>query len=304
MSADIIKIGMINTNLEQMIRLTVVTATYNVVNAGRARVLERCVRSVAALKTPHEHLIYDGASNDGTAILLRDLEKIHSGLKVLSEPDAGIYDALNKGVRDAKGEWFYVLGDDDYIEDAEELSYVMRRAEQESADVVVASVNHGGRGVLFTSRKELSRLFSCNQYSHQGMIVKTKLLRQLGGFDLHYRICADYKMALQLQSMGVKHLYSFKSFAFYSEGGISEYRDAEARREMALALSELLHLTKEEEIRQAAKRILPIMKVLPYLFHRNKYFRWSALNQIVRRICDLVGLINEKGQLSWAKTSR
>ena len=54
-------------------------------------------------------------STDGTVELLRELEAKTPGLRVVSEPDTGLYNALNKGVRDAQGEWFYVLGCDDYI---------------------------------------------------------------------------------------------------------------------------------------------------------------------------------------------
>ena len=96
-------------------KLTCVTATFNCIKAGNRERLVRCIESVAKLKTEHEHLIYDGESTDGTAELLRELEAKTPGLKVVSEPDTGIYNALNKGVRDAKGDWFYVLGADDYI---------------------------------------------------------------------------------------------------------------------------------------------------------------------------------------------
>ena len=96
-------------------KLTCVTATFNCIKAGNRERLIRCIESVAKLKTEHEHLIYDGASADGTAELLHELEVKTLGLKVISEPDTGIYNAINKGVRDAKGEWFYVLGADDYV---------------------------------------------------------------------------------------------------------------------------------------------------------------------------------------------
>ena len=79
-----------------MMKLTCVTATFNCIKAGNRERLIRCVESVAKLKIEHEHLIYDGASTDGTVDLLRELESITPRLKIVSEPDAGIYDALNK----------------------------------------------------------------------------------------------------------------------------------------------------------------------------------------------------------------
>ena len=84
-------------------KLTCVTATFNCIKAGNRERLIRCVESVAKLKTEHEHLIYDGVSTDGTVELLRELEKRTPNLHVVTESDTGIYNALNKGVRDAKG---------------------------------------------------------------------------------------------------------------------------------------------------------------------------------------------------------
>lgn len=95
---------------DKNMKLTCVTATFNCIKAGNRERLIRCVESVAKLKTEHEHLIYDGVSTDGTVELLRELEAKIPNLKVVSEPDTGIYNALNKGVRDAKGGMVLCVG--------------------------------------------------------------------------------------------------------------------------------------------------------------------------------------------------
>ena len=178
-------------------KLTCVTATFNCVKAGNRERLIRCVESVAKLKTEHEHLIYDGASTDGTVELLLELEAKIPGLKVVSEPDTGIYNALNKGVRDAKGGWFYVLGADDYICAPEVLDDIMTRDELDrSSDVIVTTVRKQtktGECDWFTDMSELNRIFVVPCVCHQGEVLKTSLVRELGGFDESFIRHQDYE---------------------------------------------------------------------------------------------------------------
>ena len=105
--------------------LTCVTAVYNAIASGNRERLIRCVESVSKLKIEHEHLIYDGASTDGTVELLRGLKQRNDRLSVVSELDKGIYNALNKGVRAANGTWVLILGCDDYLDKPEVLDQLL-----------------------------------------------------------------------------------------------------------------------------------------------------------------------------------
>ena len=202
-------------------KLTCVTATFNCIKAGNRDRLIRCVESVAKLKTGHEHLIYDGASTDGTVELLRELEAKTPGLKVVSEPDTGIYNALNKGVRDAQGEWFYVLGADDYIMNVQYFDRVLREAE-ESTSVIVAPVARDDGMVLFEKESDLANIFFGYPYSHQGVVMKSEVVRRYGGFNERYLTCADWNLFLLCHKAGEPHQYVYRPFTFYAEGGFSE----------------------------------------------------------------------------------
>ena len=104
-------------------KVTVITATYNLIKNGREKSFRQCVESVHHQTYKNiEHLIIDGASTDGTLELIAEYEK-KGWLRCVSEPDKGMADAMNKGIQKASGEYVIILiSDDYYILDAIEVS--------------------------------------------------------------------------------------------------------------------------------------------------------------------------------------
>lgn len=256
-------------------KLTCTTAVFNAIKAGNRERLIRCVESVAKLKTEHEHLIYDGASTDGTVELLRELEAKTPGLKVVSEPDAGIYNALNKGVRDAKGEWFYVLGADDYIAHPEVMDRLLN-SEAEETRVIVSPVERDRGCGFFQKMEDMSRVLWDVPYSHQGLIMRTDLVREFGGFDESYRVCADWDMMLKAHEAAVNYHYTFEPFAFYAAGGASECGDGVAGREVVSVLQKHLGLSDSEVAKYRRKGYWPLRVLRRYYHHPDCAFRMSA----------------------------
>ena len=261
-------------------KLTCVTATFNCIKAGNRERLIRCVESVAKLKTEHEHLIYDGASTDGTADLLRELESKTPGLKVVSEPDTGIYNALNKGVRDAKGEWFYVLGADDYIIQSEVMDAVLSSID---SDVIVTPVKRarGERGISVCS------IFFNAPYCHQGMITRTSILREYaGGFDERFKICADYDQMLKLHLASCKITYLDSVFAFFGNDGFSSTNPKALRDDAIKVLCANFDLTKAEASKIAQKFRLPWKMIRRYYNHKDYALRHAARTMAIVNVKD------------------
>lgn len=97
--------------------ITIVTITYNLIKAGREQTFRQCVESVHNQTYKNiEHIIIDGASNDGSLDLIKEYED-KGWIKCYSEPDKGIFDAMNKGIRLAKGVYVNFLNTDDYFHD-------------------------------------------------------------------------------------------------------------------------------------------------------------------------------------------
>ena len=96
-------------------KVTVITATYNLIRAGRAETIVQAIESVHDQKYEGEieHLIMDGASDDGTLDLLAPFSE-QGWIKVVSQKDSGLYDAMNKGLATATGKYTVFLNSDDY----------------------------------------------------------------------------------------------------------------------------------------------------------------------------------------------
>lgn len=264
-------------------KLTCVTAVFNAINVGNRERLIRCIESVAKLKTEHEHLIYDAASTDGTVELLRELEAKTPGLKVVSEPDTGIYNALNKGVRDAKGEWFYVLGCDDYIESP----FVMDQLVADSADDVeclVSTVNRDGVPYQFANLFELRHIFQWIPYCHQGVLVRVATMRRLKGFDESYRICADCDFFIRAHKAQCRFCYKYRPFACFSAGGVNETNRPATNAEYQRMIATQFGVSDSDMKIYARTLTLPFRVVLPYMFSRDLALLIGAWYMVYFRI--------------------
>src|ERR1035441_6988489 len=107
-----------------MTKLSIVIPTFN-----SGATIEHCLTSIACQTfSDCEIIIQDGGSTDNTIDLVRDWEKANAGVdvKLRQEKDTGIYDAMNKAVLRASGEWLYFLGSDDELHDPHVLERVLR----------------------------------------------------------------------------------------------------------------------------------------------------------------------------------
>lgn len=269
-------------------KLTCVTVVFNAVKAGNGEALMRCARSAAQLKVPHEHIFVDGASTDGTLGVLRELQSEIPPLKVISEPDTGIYNALNKGLRDAQGEWFYVLGCDDYIIYPEVLDEIVASVEDD-VDVIVTPVVTDTDGRRGFRPIEDYRMFCGTPYNHQGVLVRTEVMREFGGFDERYRICADYDLTLKLHLANRRIKFVDRSFACYAHGGLSDRCVAERCKESCQVAGERLGLGVWAKSFRARRGFPPFPSVFAYLFHANSSIR-KAARYVWRRWCAYCGI--------------
>ena len=256
-------------------KLTCVTAVFNAVKSGNGKNLVSCIESVAALTVEHEHLIYDGASTDGTVEILRELAKRIPTLKIMSEKDTGIYNALNKGVRDAKGEWFYVLGCDDYLCAPDVMDRLLTEVSS-NVDVIVAPVERNRQNVFFKRLEDLSIIFWTVPYSHQGMLMKTERVREFGGFDENkYHICADWDMMHKAHESALHFQYTYKPFAFYKAGGLSE-SDNNCWKEVTAVIQRHLGMNDWQTQVFRCVGFPPLRIMLSYLFHKDLAYRLGA----------------------------
>lgn len=179
--------------------ISIIIAVFN-----GAKTLQQCVDSITQQSYANKELIIiDGGSNDGTVDLLKaNSEKISHWI---SEPDSGIYNAWNKGLSQAKGEWICFLGADDYFWDLQVLELVSAQLEKLPLMIRVAYgqvmiVNENGEslycmGEQWHKIKKRFRQVMC--IPHQGVMHRRSLFEQHGYYDESFRIAGDYELLLR-----------------------------------------------------------------------------------------------------------
>jgi glycosyltransferase involved in cell wall biosynthesis len=174
--------------------VTVVTAVFNGVTT-----IKECIESVSRQDYPHlEHIVIDAGSTDGTIDVLRKYEDRIA--LWISEPDRGVYDAWNKGLHLAHGEWIGFMGaDDEYLPGAI-ATYMALASDNPAADYLSSQlkwVHPSGYSRLIGGRWERSRFRRCSCVAHVGSLHRRRLFEQYGVFDTSYRIAGDYEFLLR-----------------------------------------------------------------------------------------------------------
>ena len=118
-------------------KISIITPTYN-----SEKSIESCILSVANQTYKNiEHLIIDGQSSDNTLGIVKNYAERFSHLRVISERDNGIYDAMNKGIDLAQGEWIYFLGSDDIFYDEHVLEDLFSKEDLGNCDLFMGILN-------------------------------------------------------------------------------------------------------------------------------------------------------------------
>lgn len=258
--------------------LTVISASYNAVKAIGASAVERCVKSIEALPFEHEHLIMDGGSTDGTLELLASLSA--KGLRVYSEKDNGIYDALNKGLAKASGDYVYILGLDDFVFDAEAMRVAYETAVRTDCDIIISPIKYSDGKIRPRRKSAIYEIFYRMSYPHQGILVKTSRLRAIGGFDADYKISADYMSCLRLHLEGVKVQFCGKPYAEFALSGLS----CEDRGSAVAERSEFLSKVYGGDPERVSGGVIPWRHVARFLFSRCAFTRRMGVCALMKRI--------------------
>ena len=205
--------------------LSIIIPSFNNLNE-----LKKCVLSIRNQTfDDFEVWIIDNNSTDGTLEYLQSLEK---PFYWKSEKDNGIYDAMNKGILCAKGEWIYFIGADDQLFDNSTLSTINFK-KHENYKIIYGAIKYeyskndsflvkNNDGVLSSSFTNL--LWLKNSMHHQSIFYKKSIFENLN-FNTNYQILADYDLNLQLFKKKVLAIKINKIIALCSTKGISKNYD-------------------------------------------------------------------------------
>ena len=187
-------------------KISIITVTYN-----SEKTLKDTIESVLKQNYEnYEHIIVDGKSKDSTVDIIKEYEEEYNGkLKYISEKDNGIYDAMNKGITKAKGDYLLFLNADDTLFSKrtinDEVEYMQN--DMKASDVYFGNIEIKNEyGVYVQKPRSLEMLPYKMVLSHQAVFIRRDLLIK-NLFDLKYRYSADYKQLSTLYLLGYKFCY-------------------------------------------------------------------------------------------------
>jgi glycosyltransferase involved in cell wall biosynthesis len=205
--------------------VTIVTITFNLIKAGREDYFRQCVESVNNQTYPNiEHIIIDGASTDGTIDLLEEYAK-KGWISYKSEPDKGLYNAMNKGIDAAKGKYLAFLNSDDFYSNKKAIELSVSALEEEKADFSFANYLVIGKGQRYVEKGDLERFIYIMPFGHPTMFAKTAVLKAENGFDETLGLPADYDLVIRLILNGYLSTYVNSEIVTYRLGGVGTTTD-------------------------------------------------------------------------------
>lgn len=175
-----------------------------------------------------EHIVVDGSSTDTTMSIVRNREG--SSTVIVSEPDQGIYDAMNKGISRASGVIVGVLNADDVLADDTSISRLVKDFETrgEAVDGLYGDVVHVKRNDLsMVTRYSYAKRFAPWQirfglmFPHPGFYVRREMYERFGLYKLGYRVSADFELMARFMGRGARLAYHPHAVVKMREGGIS-----------------------------------------------------------------------------------
>lgn len=213
-----------------MIRFSVITVVRNDV-VGVLRTLKSVFDQTYA---NFEIIVQDGASTDGTSDVLRGLEGWIDSLTI--EQDSGIYDAMNRALRRATGDYCIFMNAADCFVDNQVLEQVAKLIDPKKDDVWAGQAMSDERGVVHNYRPP-DQFWAGSTLDHQAAFIRTSLLKELE-HDTRYKICGDLHFFTRARQKGARFKYeeflvARKPFAV---GASSDFTDR---------LSDRLHMLEE-----------------------------------------------------------
>ncbi|MGL6022543.1 MAG: glycosyltransferase family 2 protein [Chitinophagaceae bacterium] len=213
-------------------KITIVTVVRNALNTIEQTMLSILYQTYSNI----EYIIVDGASTDGTKEIIKNYElRIMNGefpnivsFKFISEPDKGIYDAMNKGIDMATGEWVNFMNAGDSFYENDVIRYIFLDKKLKNYDVVYGDTNwvYSKKRFITKPTKPIQKIKKMMVFGHPSSFTKSALLKK-EKFDTTYKSSADYKFFYEAYIDQKLFFYIHITIAnFEAETGISSINNA------------------------------------------------------------------------------
>jgi len=242
-----------NAPVNQHTTVSVITVCYN-----SATTLAAALQSVAGQTWPHiEHIVIDGGSKDATHEILAQFPHL---AQVVSEPDKGIYDAMNKGLALARGDIICFLNADDQYASPEALATVAQEMAGHQLDALLGDVAffHPGKPDKVVRRYRSARFSPARlawgwMPAHPALFLRRSVVDRVGKFRTDYRIAGDFEFIIRaFYQANLRYRHLSQVFVNMQTGGVS----TAGLRSKILLNQEVLRACRDNGIRTNMLKIL------------------------------------------------
>ena len=219
------------------------------INRNNATGLEKTMQSVASQSFKEfEYIVIDGASTDNSVEVIKSFEPYFARLKWVSEPDAGIYNAMNKGIRMASGDYIQILNSGDCLADVDVTERMLKALEEKGNPTIL----YGNMVKCFPNKKsrvdkgingeDITMLhFYTGTLNHDPTYICRDLFERYGYYDESLKIVSDWKWFMQAIAFGgEKAQYVDINVTLFDMTGISESNAAMVKAEREAVLRQTL----------------------------------------------------------------
>lgn len=266
--------------------VSIVTITFNLIKNNRDKTIIECLDSVKNQSYPNiEHLIIDGGSTDGTLELIKSYDT-ENKLKIYSEKDEGIYDAMNKGIEKASGKYIVFLNSDDFYCRDNAILEAVELLEKKELDYLFGdakAMTEDGKETFW--KADINKLPYAMNYCHQTLFVKTEVMRKLGNFDLSYKISSDSDIMIKLYSNNYKYDILRNPYIMYRLGGLSSEQSNQSKLDHSesfyINIGKKIGLTRKECEEVWAMRFLQLYPLKHQIYILRKLSRCFDTDDIL-----------------------
>ena len=274
--------------------ISVVTISYNAVSTIEQTILSVINQTYSNI----EYIIIDGGSTDGTIdIIKRYNDKITYWQ---SEPDKGIYDAMNKGIQKANGEWTNFMNAGDLFSSTIILQQMSNIIKPETrilrGNIIRVYPKFRVKSVGVTAQNPgLMDMFD-NTFHHQACFIQTSLFREFGLYSTDYRLCSDWKFFFDCVVLhNIKSQYEDLTVAYFKMDGASTNNSILYQKEQESYLKnlygiELFNLLHEMKIYRKSRLIAFYYKSYCYIMDHLSQRNFGRLLMLKRLVWKILGV--------------
>ena len=248
--------------------ISIVTVCFN-----SSTTIKKTIESVLIQNSKNiEYIIIDGNSSDRTLTIIKSFQEQFQQKEIpykwISEPDRGIYDAFNKGIKLSKGKWISFLGSDDiYIKNAIALYEQSIMRQRQRIDLIYSKVQLE-RGKVFNGVWSWKKFRRKMNIAHVGALHNMDFFKEYGLFDTSYKIAGDYELLLRAKDK-LKTIKFNEITVIMADGGVSNSQIKETYKETTRAKLETAKVSK-------------FICMLDYYIWILKYKVKMTMNEIIR----------------------